>query len=601
MSKLIFEFVRPYRRWVVIILLAMFAQTVASLATPWPLKIVLDNAIGAQPLPKWLAWLLGPSLADDRMGIVAMAALAIVLITAINSVGNFFNFYYSESVGQWAADGMRMRVFRHLDRFSLSYFDKTQTASLLSTITDDITMIQSFVTSSMLDILIDLLTIVGMFAVILWLNFDFALITLGATPLFLLFVLRFRQSVVQASRELRRKQSDIVAIVQEGLQSMRVVLAFGAQDTEEAQLSKASRETVAAALRARKARSLLWPATGIVVSICTAIVVWRGAGLILSGAMTIGELTVFIAYLSKFFTPLQDLANISNNIAQAAVAAERVRAILDIDMSIPERSNARKEGPKAGEIIFDKVGFSYDGAKPVLRDVSFGIKQGQFIGIVGPTGCGKTTVGSLIPRFYDATQGNIVIDGVDVRDYKLQALRSRVGLVLQDTVLFRGTVRDNIAYGRPGAALKEIVEAARLADADEFIAKLPNGYDTEVGERGLRLSGGQRQRIGIARAIIRSSTILILDEPTAALDAEAEKIVMKALNQIMAGRTVITIAHRLSTIRNADNIFVFKDGSIVEQGTHDELVTLDCVYAGLYRVQFAQAEAAKPRHAAPPL
>ena len=601
MSKLIFEFVRPYRRWVVIILLAMFAQTVASLATPWPLKIVLDNAIGEQPLPKWLAWLLGPSLADDRMGIVAMAALAIVLITAINSVGNFFNFYYSESVGQWAADGMRMRVFRHLDRFSLSYFDKTQTASLLSTITDDITMIQSFVTSSMLDILIDLLTIVGMFAVILWLNFDFALITLGATPLFLLFVLRFRQSVVQASRELRRKQSDIVAIVQEGLQSMRVVLAFGAQDTEEAQLSKASRETVAAALRARKARSLLWPATGIVVSICTAIVVWRGAGLILSGAMTIGELTVFIAYLSKFFTPLQDLANISNNIAQAAVAAERVRAILDIDMSIPERSNARKEGPKAGEIIFDKVGFSYDGAKPVLRDVSFGIKQGQFIGIVGPTGCGKTTVGSLIPRFYDATQGNIVIDGVDVRDYKLQALRSRVGLVLQDTVLFRGTVRDNIAYGRPGAALKEIVEAARLADADEFIAKLPNGYDTEVGERGLRLSGGQRQRIGIARAIIRSSTILILDEPTAALDAEAEKIVMKALNQIMAGRTVITIAHRLSTIRNADNIFVFKDGSIVEQGTHDELVTLDCVYAGLYRVQFAQAEAAKPRHAAPPL
>ncbi|MGP0059963.1 MAG: ABC transporter ATP-binding protein [Beijerinckiaceae bacterium] len=587
MGKLLLEFLRPYRGMIAVILLAMFVQTAASLAAPWPLKFVLDNAIGSDPLPGWLAWLLGPSLAANRMGLVTVAALTIVLIAVISAIANFLNFYYSESVGQWVADRMRMRVFHHLDRFSLSYFDKTQTATLLSTITDDISTIQGFVSYSMLLILIDLLTIVGMFGIILALNVEFALITLGATPLFILFLLRFRNAIVASSRELRRKQSNIVAIVQESLQSMRVVSAFGAQDAEEAQLTKASKETVEAALKARKFSSLQWPALGIVVSVCTAVVIWCGASLILSGAMTVGELTVLVTYLGRFFLPFQDLINISNNVALAAVAAERVRAILDIDMSLPERTDARNEGPKFGEIIFEKVGFSYDERIiPALSDISFTAKPGQLIGIVGPTGSGKSTVASLIPRFYDVSCGRILIDGVDVRDYKLQALRSRIGLVLQDIVLFRGTVRENIAYGRPDASLEEIIEAARLVSAAEFISKLPNGYETQVGERGLTLSGGQRQRIGIARAIIRNATILILDEPTAALDAESEKLFMKVLAQVRAGRTVIIIAHRLSAIRNADKIFVIKDGGIVEQGTHDELLAVNGTYAALYRVQF---------------
>jgi ABC-type multidrug transport system fused ATPase/permease subunit len=304
-----------------------------------------------------------------------------------------------------------------------------------------------------------------------------------------------------------------------------------------------------------------------------------------ASAMTIGSLAVFLSYLGKFFKPVQDVAKMSGAIAQAAVGVERVRAILDIDMSIPERPDARAPGRLNGAIHFDRVSFAYDPAVPVLRDLSFSIAPGQFVGIAGATGTGKSTVVSLVPRFYDPTAGRVLIDGVDVRDYELQGLRAQIGFVLQDTILFRATVRENIAYGRPDASDEEIVETAKLANAHEFIVRMPKGYDTLLGERGQTLSGGERQRIGIARAIIRNSPILILDEPTAALDSESERLVMEALERLMKGRTVITIAHRLSTIRDADKIIVFKDGRVAEQGTHDELLAAGGVYAHLNRMQ----------------
>jgi subfamily B ATP-binding cassette protein MsbA len=478
-----------------------------------------------------------------------------------------------------------MRTYHHLQRLSLAYYDSHQTGQLLSTITDDIQTIQSFASSATLGIFVDLLTIVGMLGLMFWLNWDFALMAVAVTPILLLFVSRFKKAVKKATHEVRHRQSDIVAVVQQGLESMRVVKAFGRQDLEQEELSEVSHATVDAALKARKVKSMLSPVVTVTVALCTAVVLWHGSSLMLIGTMTVGALTVFLSYLNKFFKPVQDLAKMTNAIAQAAVGVERIQAILETDTIIPEHPDAREPGATRGEITFDHVAFGYNKDEPVLKDVSFTIKQGQLVGVVGTTGGGKSTVVSLIPRFYDPTSGSVRIDGVDIREYKLHPLRDQIGFVLQDTVLFRGTIRDNIAYGRPGATQKEIEEAAKLANADEFISRMPHGYDTMVGERGLTLSGGQRQRIGIARAVIRNTPILILDEPTAALDTESERLVIEALERLMKGRTVITIAHRLSTIRDANTIIVLSGGVVAEQGTHQELLALGGVYAELHRIQ----------------
>ena len=594
MGRLIDELLRPYRGWLAIILLATAVETAMGLAAPWPLKIVLDNVIGGDPPPGWLRQIANWLPGDGVMQTAAFAAISTVIIAAVGAVASYLDNYYTESVGQWVANDLRVRVYDHLEHLPLAYYDTHQTGTLLSTITDDIATIQGFASSATLGIVVDLLTIAGMLGLMFWLNWDFALIAVGVAPFLLLFVVRFRKAVKKATREVRRRESDMVGVVQQGLESIRVVNAFGRQELEEEHLQDASRAAVQAALKARGVKSLLSPVVAVTVSFCTAFVLWRGASLVLASAMTAGSLTVFLSYLHKFFKPVQDLAKMTGTIAQAAVGVERVRGILDIDMSIPERPDAREPGRLEGAIEFDRVAFAYDPASPVLKSVTFSIRAGQFVGIVGTTGSGKSTVVSLIPRFYDPTAGRVLIDGVDIRDYKLQGMRDQIGFVLQDTVLFRGTIRENIAYGRPDAAEKEIVEAARLANAHEFIARMPDGYHTQVGERGLTLSGGQRQRIGIARAVIRNSPILILDEPTAALDSESEKVVIEALERVMKGRTVITIAHRLSTIRDADKIVVLKDGRVAEQGSHDELLALGGDYAELHRIQVG-ADAADRR------
>jgi ABC-type multidrug transport system fused ATPase/permease subunit len=579
--------VRPYRANLFFILCAMMVQTAMSLAAPWPLKIVLDNVVGSHKLPLWLDSVLKPVLAgSSKMQIAAAAAFTVVIIALVGAFASYIANYYTESVGQWVANDLRMRTYHHLERLSLGYFDSHQTGALLSTITSDIQTIQSFASSSTLSIVVDLFTIVGMLGIMFWLNWDFTLIIVAVTPFMLVLASRFKNVVKKATHEVRKQQSNMVSVVQQGLESMRVVKAFGRQDLEQQELSEVSRATVDAALKARRVKALLSPMVAVIVSLCTAVVLWRGSSLILAGTMTAGSLIVFLSYLTQFFKPVKDLATITNQIAQTAVGVERVRGILDADIIIPELADASDPQAFRGEIEFDQVAFAYASDAPVLQRVCFTIKPGQMVGIVGATGGGKSTIVSLIPRFYDPTAGTVKIDGVDIRQYKLQSLRNQIGYVLQDTVLFRGSIRDNIAYGRAGATQDEVLEAAKLANADEFIARMPHGYDTLVGERGETLSGGQRQRIGIARAIIRNNPILILDEPTAALDTESERAVIEALDRLMRGRTVITIAHRLSTIRNCDKIIVLKGGVVAEEGTHDELLALGGVYADLYRAQF---------------
>jgi ABC-type multidrug transport system fused ATPase/permease subunit len=585
--RLILSLVRPYRGTLLLILIAMLVQTAMSVAGPWPLKIILDNVVGTHKLSPEMTHLLGPLLrGEGKMKIAEAAAIAAVVIALIGATMSYIANYFTTSVGQWVANDLRIKTYHHLQQLSLQYYDTHETGTLLSTVTADVQTIQGFASSATLGIIVDMFTIVAMLIVMLWLNWDFTLIAVAITPFMLLMMSRFKKTVKKATHQVRKEQSKIVQVVEQGLQSMRVTKAFGRQALAEAQLAEVSQAAVNASLKARRIKALLSPIVAVTVSLCTAFVLYRGSSLIIAGTMTAGGLIVFLSYLSKFFKPVQDLATMTNTIAQAAVGVDRIRAILDADTVIPQRPDARDPQALKGEIEFQNVAFSYSDEAKVLTDVSFSIKAGQMVGVVGPTGSGKSTIVSLIPRFYDPTGGSVKIDGVDLRDYKFLALRDQIGYVLQETVLFAGSVRDNIAYGRKDVTEAQILEAAKLANADEFIKRMPHGYDTLVGERGDTLSGGQRQRIGIARAIVRNNPILILDEPTAALDTESEQLVMEALERLMKGRTVITIAHRLSTIRNADKIVVLKGGVVAEEGRHDELLARNGVYAELYKIQF---------------
>lgn len=587
MLRFIGGLIRPYRGTLVLIFGAMLVETAMSLASPWPLKIILDSVVGDHRLTPWLHRLIGPLLENgSRLHVAGLCAAAFVVISVIGAAASYLDNYYTESVGQWVAHDLRMKMYHHLQRLSLGYYSTHEIGTILSTLTTDIQTIEGFASSSTLDILVDMLTIVCMLGLMFWLNWDFTLIALAVTPFLLLFVSRFKKSVKKATHQVRKEQAEIVSVAQQGLESIQVIKAFGQEKEEEELLKGVSEATVSAALKARSIKALLSPVVTITVAICTAIVLWRGAALILRGTMTVGELTVYLAYLTKFFKPVKDLATTTNAIAQAAVGAERVRSILDTDEVIPQKPDALAPERLNGEIEFNHIAFGYDPAEQILKDVNFKIKAGQFVGIVGPTGSGKSTLVSLIPRFYDTLSGSVSIDGKDVRDYKLKALRDQIGYVLQDTVLFRGTIFDNIAFGRPGATKEEVMEAAKLANAHDFITAMPLGYDTMVGERGSTLSGGQRQRIGIARVMIRNSPVLLLDEPTAALDSESEKLVIDALERLMKGKTVIAIAHRLSTIRDADEIVVINKGVVAESGTHEELMARDGIYAELHRTQF---------------
>lgn len=585
--RLILELIRPYRLLVAGIFAVLLIQIATGLAAPWPLKVVLDSVVGHHPLPAWLHGLLQPLLGGEgKMHIAGLAAIMVLVIAVIAAVASYVANYLTETVGQRIGNDLRTRAYHHLQQLSLNYFDTHRVGPILSTLTDDVDTIQGFASASTLGIATDLLTIVGMLAMMLWLQWDFTLIALAVAPLLLLFVSRIRKAVKAATHEVRKRESDIVAVAEEGLQSIRVVKAFDREELQEQQLAIVGQQAVDAALNARRVKSVVSPIVAVVVAACTAVVLWRGSALILAGAMTAGTLTVFISYLASFFKPVQDLAKLTNTIAMASVGVDRVNALLTAETSVQEKPDAVEPEQITGSISFEKVAFAYNSDSPVLREVTFEVRPGQLVGVVGHTGSGKSSLVSLIPRFYDPSAGTVRIDGVDLRDYKLHELRSQIAYVLQDTVLFRGTIRDNISFGRPDADHDEIVEMAKLANAHEFISAMPLGYDSPVGERGLTLSGGQRQRIGIARALIRDSPILILDEPTAALDAESEHLVMSALQRLMNGRTVITIAHRLSTIRDADKIVVLEEGRVVEEGTHNELLTAGGRYADLHRIQY---------------
>ncbi|MGC2422105.1 MAG: ABC transporter ATP-binding protein [Candidatus Acidiferrales bacterium] len=566
-------------------LIAVLGETFADVLQPWPIKIIVDNILQAKRLPKWLNGTVVGLFGHHKLAVLYFAVAAVAVIAVFNALSSYLDQYMTMSVSQWVAHDLRRTLYNHIQRLSLAEHDEARTGDLISRVTDDIDAVQRFINSSLLGILVDVLTIAGMIGVMLYVNWRFTLIALSVVPVLFGVVYYMTRRIKQASRAVRKKESELTSIVEESLTSVRVVKAFAREDYEVQRFETESLENVETALRARSLKAKLSPLVQIIVAIGTCLVLWYGARLALSGQISAGVLIVFLLYLGNMYKPIRDISKETDTVSNAIVGYERIQEVLDIESRVRDLPRARRAPRFQGRIEFEHIHFSYDGGSQVLNDVSFNIEPGQVAALVGPSGMGKTTIISLIPRFYDPLSGIVKIDGQDIRNFKLQSLREQMSFVLQETLLFRATVWDNIAYGKSDASPKEILRAARLANADEFIERMPRGYSTMIGERGVSLSGGQRQRIAIARAIIRDTPILILDEPTSGLDSVAEQTVIKALNRLMDDRTVVVVAHHLSTVSRADRIFVIQDADIIEQGSHGDLLAANGFYAELYKTQ----------------
>src|SRR5437868_1506060 len=577
---------RPHWKALTIAFIAVIGVSFTDLLEPWPLKVVFDYVLGSKPVPEWISGFVNSTFGHDKLAILNFAAIAVITIAVVGAISSYAEKYLTTSVGQWVMHDLRTTLYHHIQRLSLAYHDQKKTGDLISRVTSDIGAVQDFISSALLGMIVNVLTLVGMLAVMFYINWHFTLIALSVAPALFLVVYSFTRRIKKAAREVRKKEGEVVSVVQESLASIRVIQAFAREDYEQERFERESLESVETALRARSMKARLTPIVEVITAAGTCLVLWYGARLVLAGEMTAGSLLVFFLYLGKMYKPMRDLSKMTDTLSKTAVGFERIKEVLETERDVKNLPGARKAPPLKGRIEFNHVFFGYSEEQLILRDMSLQIEPGQVAALVGPTGAGKSTVVSLVARFYDPLAGQVRIDGRDVRGYKLKSLRQQISFVLQENLLFRAPIWQNIAYGKPEARRDEIIRAAHLANADEFIERLPEGYNTMVGERGVTLSGGQRQRLAIARAIIRNTPILILDEPTSGLDAASEELVFEALNRLMEDKTCIVIAHRLATIRRADVIFVVDQGQIVERGKHEALMARGGLYAQLYEIQF---------------
>jgi ATP-binding cassette, subfamily B, bacterial len=580
---------RPHWKAMSLALAVVGVEAGADLLEPWPLKLVLDSLLQSKPPPAWMARMIG-WVGHDQLAILNFAVASVAVIAVVGALSSYLEKTLTTGVGQQVMHDLRGTLYHHIHRLSLAEHDEKRTGDLIGRVTSDIEAIQEFVTTALLGMLASVLTLVGIVTVMFFLDWRFTLISLSIAPPLFGVVYYFTRRIKKASREVRKKESELVSIVEEVFSSIRVVKAFARERFEEQRFERQSLENVEVTLRARSIKMKLSPAVEIIVAVGTCLVLGYGARLVLNGELTAGALVVFLLYLGKMYKPMRDLSKMTDTVSKASVGFERVREVLEADAGMRDRRGARRARPFKGRIEFDRVCFGYQPGQEILKDVSFEIEPGQIAAFVGPTGSGKSTIISLVARFYDPTSGEVRIDGTDLRAYTMKSLRQQVSFVLQETLLFHAPLWQNVAYGRPEATRDEIIRAATLANAHEFIEAMPDGYDTMVGERGVTLSGGQRQRIAIARAVVRDTPILVLDEPTSGLDAASEQAVFEALDRLMKGKTCIVIAHHLATIRRAQVIFVVKDHTLVERGTHEQLLAAGGFYAELHAIQFRQAE-----------
>ena len=580
------RYARPHWHGFLGMLFAALAGVAINLARPWPLKLLIDNVIDGKPIPHWLGFLPG---ADGRHGLLGWVVGAEVAIFLAGTVATMVTSYASLTLGQRMTWSLAGDLFRHLQRLSLQFHSKREAGDLIERVTTDSYSVDTLLTGAVLPAIQAFATLVSVLAVMLALDWRLTLLSVSVVPLIALTVRFFGRPLRERSREQRDSEGRMTSVVEQTLGAMPAVQAFTREPLQEMRFRHHAEQTIRAYARSALTGMGFQLATGMVLTLGTAAVIFAGGTLAIEGVLTAGTIVVFVSYVATLYDPIEALSHTAQTIQSAAAETDRVMEIMEIEPAIRDRPGAR-ERPVEGAVSYQNVVFGYDAGRPVLRDVSFTAAPGEVLAIVGPTGAGKTTLVSLLVRFFDPWEGRVTIGGVDIRDFTLRSLRSQIALVLQDPFIFPTTIAENIALGRPEATREQVVAAAEAANAHAFIERLPQGYDSLVGERGATLSGGEKQRLSIARAFVKDAPLLVLDEPTSALDARTEGLLLEALERLMAGRITLVIAHRHSTIRNADEILALEGGAVLERGSHERLMSNDGLYRALYSQQMQVAE-----------
>lgn len=570
----ILSYIKPYLPRLGFAIFCTIMAAAGNLYIPWIIKEMIDQV-----------------LADKNSEMLNMIAFSIIAIFLVRGMFWYGQNYLMSYVGQRVIIDIRAAVFSKLQRLSVSFYDKNKTGTIMSYVTNDVNALQSAMVENTIEMVTEGFILIGSVVAMIYLDWRLTLFTICTFPPVLWFMEFFGKKIRKTGGRIQECTAEITSVLQESVASARVIKSFVREGYEIDRFEVENKENFRANMKNAQLMATLTPVVELVAAIGVTMILWYGGNNVINGTITAGSLIAFLTYAVNISNPIKRLTRVIGNIQKALAAAQRVFMILDMPEEVAEVENAKLLPHVKGKVEFQNVSFAYNEKGDVIKDLSFTVAPGEAIAIVGPSGAGKSTIANLLPRFYDVNAGDIKIDGHSVREVTLDSLREQVGIVPQETMLFNGTVYDNILYGRLDATKEEIEAAAKAANAHDFILQLNEGYATRLGDRGVNLSGGQRQRIAIARAILKNPRILILDEATSALDTESERVVQEALDRLMVGRTAFVIAHRLSTVKNADKILVLEKGSLVEAGTHDELLALDGLYAHLYKIQYRNKEA----------
>lgn len=570
----ILSYIKPYMHRLLFAMVCTIMAAAGNLYIPWIIKDMIDEV-----------------LADKNGTMLNWIAASIIAIFIVRGLFWYGQNYLMSYVGQSVIIDIRAAVFKKLQRLSVSFYDKNKTGTIMSYVTNDVNALQSAMVENTIEMITEGFILIGSVVAMIYLDWRLTLFTVCTFPVVLWFMEFFGKKIRKTGGRIQECTADITSVLQESVASARVIKSFVREDYEVDRFDVENKANFRANMKNAQLMATLTPVVELVAAIGVTMIIWYGGNNVINGTITAGSLVAFLTYAVNISNPIKRLTRVIGNIQKAFAAAQRVFMIIDMPEEIAESRDAKQLPEVSGKVEFQNVSFAYNDKGNVITDLSFSVKPGEVIAIVGPSGAGKSTIANLLPRFYDVNKGDIKIDGHSVREVTLDSLREQVGIVPQETMLFNGSVYNNILYGRLDATKEEIEAAAKAANAHDFIMQLTDGYETKLGDRGVNLSGGQRQRIAIARAILKNPRILILDEATSALDTESERVVQEALDRLMVGRTSFVIAHRLSTVKNADKILVLEKGNLVESGTHDELLALDGLYAHLYKIQYRNKEA----------